>query len=309
MEFKLNEQHRNIPDEELLDDVKRVAKIYGKNTLTRDEYKKYGKYGLNTFRRRFGSWNSMLKMIGLTTSERQEAAALAGHNYAQLNDEQLIDDLRRVSVLLGTMSFTSAEYKKYGEYSRDSYFKRFGTWNNALVSAGLEPFEKVRGKRIDDTDLLEEIGRVWVMLGRQPTSIDLKNGVSKYSLHAYASHFGSWRKALEAFIHYVNNNEFEATGATEEQDSSRKNMRQVVIEPTIKWKKHITLREPNLRMRFLVMQRDNFKCCICGASPAKDPSVELHIDHIIPWSKGGETTMDNLQTLCSKCNLGKSDLM
>ena len=61
------------------------------------------------------------------------------------------------------------------------------------------------------------------------------------------------------------------------------------------------------KLRYQVLKRDGFKCCACGASPAKDPSVELHIDHIIPWSKGGETTIDNLQTLCSRCNLGKSD--
>ena len=62
------------------------------------------------------------------------------------------------------------------------------------------------------------------------------------------------------------------------------------------------------KLRYKVLKRDNFKCCACGASPAKDPSVELHIDHIIPWSKGGESTLENLQTLCSKCNIGKSDL-
>ncbi len=61
------------------------------------------------------------------------------------------------------------------------------------------------------------------------------------------------------------------------------------------------------KLRYQVLKRDNFKCCACGASPAKDPSVELHIDHIIPWSKGGESTLKNLQTLCSKCNIGKSD--
>ena len=61
------------------------------------------------------------------------------------------------------------------------------------------------------------------------------------------------------------------------------------------------------KLRYQVLKRDNFKCCACGASPAKDPSVELHIDHIIPWSKGGETVFENLQTLCSKCNIGKSD--
>lgn len=70
-------------------------------------------------------------------------------------------------------------------------------------------------------------------------------------------------------------------------------------------KKHSRSISPKLR--YQVLKRDNFKCCICGASPAKDSSVELHIDHITPWSKGGETTLNNLQTLCSKCNIGKSD--
>lgn len=61
------------------------------------------------------------------------------------------------------------------------------------------------------------------------------------------------------------------------------------------------------KLRYQVLKRDNFKCCACGASPAKDPSIELHIDHIIPFSKGGETTLENLQTLCSRCNIGKGD--
>ena len=68
-------------------------------------------------------------------------------------------------------------------------------------------------------------------------------------------------------------------------------------------------RNPSTRLRFEVLARDKFTCRFCGASPTKDPSVTLHIDHIVPWSKGGETSFDNLQTLCSKCNLGKSDLM
>ena len=51
------------------------------------------------------------------------------------------------------------------------------------------------------------------------------------------------------------------------------------------------------KLRYQVLKRDNFKCCACGASPAKDPSVELHIDHILPWAKGGETVLENLQTL------------
>ncbi|MCL4507775.1 MAG: HNH endonuclease [Chloroflexi bacterium] len=36
--------------------------------------------------------------------------------------------------------------------------------------------------------------------------------------------------------------------------------------------------------------------------------MELHVDHILAWSKGGETVLENLQTLCSVCNLGKSNV-
>jgi 5-methylcytosine-specific restriction endonuclease McrA len=67
-------------------------------------------------------------------------------------------------------------------------------------------------------------------------------------------------------------------------------------------------RDPSLRLRFKVLQRDRFSCRVCGASPAKRAGVELHVDHIRPWSTGGETVLENLQTLCSTCNLGKSNL-
>lgn len=68
-------------------------------------------------------------------------------------------------------------------------------------------------------------------------------------------------------------------------------------------------RNPSPRLRFNVLVRDKFTCRYCGASPNKDPSVTLHIDHIVPWSKGGKTALDNLQVLCSTCNLGKSDIV
>jgi 5-methylcytosine-specific restriction endonuclease McrA len=61
-------------------------------------------------------------------------------------------------------------------------------------------------------------------------------------------------------------------------------------------------------MRWHVLQRDRFTCCACGASPALTLGVELHVDHIVPWSKGGKTVLANLQTLCSVCNLGKSNV-
>jgi len=71
--------------------------------------------------------------------------------------------------------------------------------------------------------------------------------------------------------------------------------------------KQKTSRDPSLRLWFKVLKRDNFSCKKCGCSPAKDPKVVLHVDHIIPWSKGGETVIENLETLCQDCSLGKSN--
>lgn len=58
-------------------------------------------------------------------------------------------------------------------------------------------------------------------------------------------------------------------------------------------------------IRYNVLKRDNFTCKICGAT-AKD-GAKLHADHIIPISEGGKTVMSNLQTLCERCNIGKSN--
>lgn len=58
-------------------------------------------------------------------------------------------------------------------------------------------------------------------------------------------------------------------------------------------------------LRYDVLKRDEFKCKICGIS-AKE-GAKLHIDHIKPVSKGGKTELNNLQTLCERCNIGKSN--
>ena len=58
-------------------------------------------------------------------------------------------------------------------------------------------------------------------------------------------------------------------------------------------------------LRYDVMNRDGFKCVICGVSASQ--GARLHVDHIIPIAKGGTTKLANLRTLCERCNIGKSD--
>jgi CRISPR/Cas system Type II protein with McrA/HNH and RuvC-like nuclease domain len=53
-----------------------------------------------------------------------------------------------------------------------------------------------------------------------------------------------------------------------------------------------------------VYRRDNFECVYCGDYNRKT----LTLDHVVPQSKGGKDTWDNLVTACRKCNSEKSNL-
>jgi 5-methylcytosine-specific restriction endonuclease McrA len=59
----------------------------------------------------------------------------------------------------------------------------------------------------------------------------------------------------------------------------------------------------------MVFRRDNFQCQLCGIAtdPCATPSHESYptIDHIIPVSRGGPHTYDNVQCACRKCNTRK----
>lgn len=59
------------------------------------------------------------------------------------------------------------------------------------------------------------------------------------------------------------------------------------------------------KLREKIKQRDNYTCQSCNLSIRDEPNLLLEIDHIIPISKGGMSSEDNLQTLCWKCNRSK----
>ena len=68
---------------------------------------------------------------------------------------------------------------------------------------------------------------------------------------------------------------------------------------------HLNIREFSERDKLSAYSKQDGKCVICKKV---FEYAEMEGDHIIPWSKGGETILENLQALCSKSNFGKSDL-
>lgn len=63
------------------------------------------------------------------------------------------------------------------------------------------------------------------------------------------------------------------------------------------------------KLREFIKSRDEFACKQCTVSIEAEPNLLLEVDHIVPVSKGGLSTEENLQTLCWRCNRTKSNKM
>ena len=209
-------------------------------------------------------------------------------------DEELIENVRRVAVKLNKNSVTIAEYAEQGKFHPSTLQRRFGSWFNLMKLCELEP---TRSKlNISKDELFSNLERMWISLGRQPKYNELKKPLSDYSAGTYDKRFGSFRKALEEFVIHISS---ESDNITQpEENHIIKNKTKIV---------HKTKREISDRLRFQILMRDGFTCKSCGRSPINEMGVKLHVDHITPWSKGGETVPENLETKCEQCNLGKGN--
>jgi hypothetical protein len=300
MKFELTDLRRKISDIEFINDLRTVASNLGKTSLKQRDYsKKNGaKYSITALTNRFGNWNTVLDKAKLEGEK-----SLKGMEYGEksIKDEVLIADLVKVANELGNPNITIADYDKHGKFTATTMHARFGSWNKAKQKANLE-VTYVVNNTIEE--LFQNILELWTLLGRQPKYGEVVSPNSKFNGSTYARRFGSWRAALEAFIDYVNSE----SNDEEILDSDTPLIPINVLADSPKEIKR-TPRGINLRLRWTILKRDNFSCRKCGRSPAKDQSIILHVDHIIPWSKDGETVIDNLETLCEGCNLGKSNLL
>ena len=139
--------------------------------------------------------------------------------------------------------------------------------------------------KIPTRDLLEDLVRVADLLGKETLGRDEYLQHARHGHNTYRRRFGSWNNALEAAGIIVTHR-------------PRRN-----VDPRKADYDYVPK-----QLRYLVMNRDGFRCVLCGASPKED-GVRLEADHIIPRWLHGRTTYENLRTLCRGCNQGKGGLV
>lgn len=198
---------------------------------------------------------------------------------APADDAELLSDLNRVAKETGAETVQQKTYGEHGNFDYRTLERRFGSWNEALRLAGLDVSNRIN---ISEEDLFDNILRLREHYGQQPRRSELAKEPSQISQSPYNRTFGSWLGALNAFVEYANS----ADAEVPEQAKTNSDV--------IKVRK--TGRDPSLRLRWKVLQRDNFKCCACGASPAATPDVELHVDHIVslPWIRRNRTPIEKI---------------
>ena len=231
------------------------------------------------------------------------------HQINKISREEMLDELERVAKHFNYIEFGRRSFDKVARMSSSVIRKSFdGSWKitlralkQRLNSKGLDlnPRTISPNRIFSDKDLFGELERVWKKVGQRPSKAEWESSRPKVSYSSYKQRFGGWTNACLNFIEYK-------MGHKLILDNPQKNIKIRENNRGLKISKE-NKREIPLNLRLKVLDRDNFRCAYCGRSPALERGVTLHIDHKMPFSKGGETKLDNLQVLCSDCNLGKGN--
>lgn len=229
----------------------------------------------------------------------------------KISREKIIGELEKVAEVFKYIEFGKRDFNKLGNISATTVENEFGTWRK-----GLEALREHLGKKnldlslrkapynqtYSDEELFKEMDKVWIQLKHRPSRNEWELFSPQISYGTYTHRFNGWQNACLKFIeHKMGGSVLVDTESNKDVNSHKQQKVEKSLNRT-NYGRTVTL---NVRLK--VLDRDKYKCIFCGRSPATDMGVKLHIDHKIPFSKGGHSTIDNLQTLCQDCNLGKSD--
>jgi hypothetical protein len=293
-------------DESLLEELRRVAAMMpAGQPLTKAAFERLQpKVSESTLCHRFGGWKEALERAGLFNlySGQVVSEKMRSHPGKQLSKDALIVELRRVHAEVGTDWLTADDFNANSKTSEAAIRSRFGGFRAGLETAGI-PFHPNNWPRFTEEQCFENLGEVWTQLGRAPEYREMFRAPSKIRGKTYLSRWGTWRKALRAFVDWTN---ADSLPLTPEESKSR------IIDPEKAEgcnRNQADCRDVRPGLRFKVFMRDKFRCVVCGRSPATHLNVVLHADHWDPVANQGKTTLDNLKTLCQDCNLGKGKIV
>jgi len=321
MDFQPNRLHV-YTREALLAEIKRVVTFhFAGHYPTHREFNRFSRVHSATVAREFGSWGDAMRAAGFEySSSRVRRAELEG-NAQKITSELLLKELKSMAHKHSGRVFQYKDYRELGgKRARGTFCKYLGGWRKAVASLGLrDGFGRPRPdlRTYVDEDYFAEMQRLWEILGRQPMAREMGK-YGKISPQSFQQRFGSWMQAVYDFCQDRDPSDGgNLTAGAHRGEPIVQTREAKQIDPTayaadlhvdvVSLQKR-TPRNPSIQLRFLVLRRDNFTCRACGRSPAKEIGVILQADHILAWSRGGETTFENLQTLCERCNSGKSNL-
>ena len=308
--------------EALLSEIKRVVSEHFAGLCpTHKDFNKFSRVHSATVVKEFGSWADAMRAAGFEYSRSRFSRTISVNDRQKITPDLLLRELKTIADKHKGRIFQYEDYRKLGgKRARGTFCKHLGGWRQAVAGLGLKDgFSRARPdlRTYAEEDYFAEMQRLWELLGRQPMAREMRKS-GRISPQSFQQRFGSWMKAVYAFCKDRNGQDFydfvDADSQTERieiTEPTRQIESQVSIgnlQANIQIIKRRTPRKPSVRLRFQVLQRDNFTCRSCGRSPATEIGVILEVDHIFAWSRGGETFLANLQTLCDRCNSGKSDL-
>lgn len=226
--------------------------------------------------------------------------------------ENILNELEKAAKHYDYKVFSWRKFDQIASISHNLVKREYGSWKNGLDA--LRKHLQQKGLELSarsfvhysDNQLFNEMERIWKIVGQRPSRIQWEMFKPTISYNTYVRRFGKWSNACLKFIEYkmggsiVLENESATINEKQVSDSIKNQNRSIKRDAELG-------RNISLRMRLMVLEKYNFKCFYCGRSPVTDVGVKLHIDHILAFSKGGKSTLDNLQTLCQDCNLGKGN--
>lgn len=309
--------------EELIQDLQDFAEEIGE-TPTGKEMSDNGPWSQDTYADYFGTWTDALIAAGMEPNIRND-----------FSKEELIEDLQSFADTVDGETPTIPQMDNEGPWSATLYVNEFGSWNEAVREAGLEPNHI---QHVSDEELIEDLKEYAGKIGETPTISQMED--HHWSWQVYVNHFGSWNDALRAAGLEVNreygvsdeilvediNQVASKLGRRPSSNDIREHgrmglsvyvmsfgswneaLRKAGFEPIqeypveCQWPDDVEdyFGESFPEMREKVIERDGNKCQICGS----DDDTLVH--HIKPRRSfphpDDSNTMDNMIVVCASCH-------